>query len=535
MKGLKGLPVIGVGKILIGVVLVALLLVWLASYLIEGPLRQRMESGMNASLKGYSVELRAVDFHPIGFSVTLRDLVIRQDAHPEKPVANFPYLHAHVHWKAVLRGRLVAEFNLKEPQVNINLTQLRSEVKSEVPVEERGWQEAALSIYPLKINLLTIDNGDFVYIDEDPKRPLHLSEINFAAENIRNVYSPEGSYPSPFSLQARIFETGQAWAKGSANFLAEPFPGIETELAVDKVALDYLRPVLSRYNLKMGKGVFSGAGRVEYAPDVKILHLKNLTAYDLHLDYVHAAETAPREERRVEKTKEVAREVSNQPDILVRVDDLHLTGRLGIENKATNPPYRLFVDQLDFRLINLSNQFSHGDAKARLTGVFMGSGRTLATATFRPEDKGPDFDLNVKIEGTRLAAMNDLLRVYGNFDVTGGLFSLYSEIRVKNDQIDGYLKPLFKDLNVYDRRQDKEKGLFRKMYEGLVGGLLDLLKNQPRDQVATRADLSGQVENPRASTWQIIVRLVQNAFLKAILPGFEREVSPDRKEAAKEK
>ncbi len=108
-----------------------------------------------------------------------------------------------------------------------------------------------------------------------------------------------------------------------------------------------------------------------------------------------------------------------------------------------------------------------------------------------------------------------------------GSFSLYSEIQVKNDKIDGYLKPFFKDVDVYDRRQDKQKDIFRKMYEGLVGGVLGLLKNERRDAVATRADLSGQVENPETSTWQIIVNLVQNAFFKSILPGFEHEVSPN--------
>jgi hypothetical protein len=49
--------------------------------------------------------------------------------------------------------------------------------------------------------------------------------------------------------------------------------------------------------------------------------------------------------------------------------------------------------------------------------------------------------------------------------------------------------------------------------------------------VATRADLSGEVEDPETSTWQIIVRLVQNAFFRSILPGFEREASPDREDA----
>jgi hypothetical protein len=37
------------------------------------------------------------------------------------------------------------------------------------------------------------------------------------------------------------------------------------------------------------------------------------------------------------------------------------------------------------------------------------------------------------------------------------------------------------------------------------------------------SDISGSLDEPDTSTWQIIVRLVSNAFVKAILPGFERE------------
>ena len=46
-------------------------------------------------------------------------------------------------------------------------------------------------------------------------------------------------------------------------------------------------------------------------------------------------------------------------------------------------------------------------------------------------------------------------------------------------------------MTVYDTRQDREKTLFRKLYEGLVGCVAKLLKNTPRDEVATRTDLSG--------------------------------------------
>ena len=508
-----------------GIVLIALVGLFFISFVMEGPLRRHVENRMNQSLKGYTVRLPGLDINPIGLSFTLKDLTVLQQAYPDPPVAYFPRVHASLHWRAILAGRLVGELELERPRIHINLAQLRAEAASEVPVKERGWQEAVQAVYPLKINLVTVRHADVVYIDEDPERPLHLSEIFLQANNIRNVYSPDRTYPSEFHLEGRVFGTGRMVVKGNANFLAEPHPGIDADLELKETPLDYFRPVLSRYNFQIRRGVLSASGKMEYAPQVKIVHLKTLTAHKLKLDYVHSAKTAQQEKRRAEETREAAGEVSNEPGVFLRVDDLRLSGDIGMVNRAADPSYRVFLNRMDFHLSNLSNHFREGEARARLNGYFMGSGRTSATATFRPETEGPDFSLGVEIVGTHLPAMNDLLRAYGNFDVVAGSFSLYSEVRVKNDNIDGYVKPLFEDLDVYDRRQDEEKNLFRKIYEGLVGGVSDLLENEPREQVATQANLSGEVEDPQASTWQIIVRLVQNAFVKAILPGFEREVS----------
>ena len=101
----------------------------------------------------------------------------------------------------------------------------------------------------------------------------------------------------------------------------------------------------------------------------------------------------------------------------------------------------------------------------------MGSGATQVQATFRPESKGPDLDLVLGIENTDMRRMNDLLRAFGNFDVIAGNFSMYSEIKIRQGKIEGYVKPLFRDMKVYDHRQDAEKNVFRKLYEGLVGGI----------------------------------------------------------------
>jgi hypothetical protein len=58
-----------------------------------------------------------------------------------------------------------------------------------------------------------------------------------------------------------------------------------------------------------------------------------------------------------------------------------------------------------------------------------------------------------------------------------------------------------------------------------VSGVAKILKNRERDEVATKADVIGRIDNPRVSTVDAVVRLVQNAFFKAILPGFDLEVS----------
>jgi hypothetical protein len=96
-------------------------------------------------------------------------------------------------------------------------------------------------------------------------------------------------------------------------------------------------------------------------------------------------------------------------------------------------------------------------------------------------------------------------------------------LTVKNGTIHGYVKPLFKDVDVYDTEQDQDKALVQQLYEGVVGGTMTVLENRPRNEVATKGELSGPVTSPTMSTWQVVTKLIQNAFFKAILPGFERE------------
>ncbi len=506
-----------------------LLALFVASYVLDEPLRSSIEKRVNGHLKGYSVRLPELHFQLIGGTMTLKGLTVFQAANPEPPIARFPLLRFGVHWGDLLYGRLVAEFQLDRPQIFINLRQMRTEAASPVPLKERGWQQAVEAIYPLKINVVTIRDGSLTYIDQDPARPLQLSRVDLAARNIRNVRSPDKVYPSSFHLETAIFGTGRGTVDGNANFLAEPYPGINARLKLENVPLDYFRPVIARTNLSIRNGLFSGSGRIEYAPNVKVAHLEDLTIRGMELDYVHSAQTAAAEQKRAEKVGQAVKE-TGRSEMLFRVDRLMLAGcTVGMVNENAAPPYRVFLADADLHLSNLSNRFSQGPAEAELQGKFMGSGTARVTAQFRPETNGPDLDLRVRIDDTRLMDMNNLLRAYGNFDMAGGTFSFYSDLQIRNDKISGYVKPFFRHMKVYDRSKDKEKKLSRRFYERLVGSVARLLESRHRGEGATRADISGPVEKPRVSTWQILGRLIENAFFKAILPGFEKEASQPRR------
>lgn len=510
---------------LAGSLAILIILVVALAFFIDEPLRGYVERKMNQNLKGYTVRIGALDLHPLRFSTHLKDITISQDANPDPPIVHIPKLAAGVQWRELLSARIVGDVLVEHPTVHINLKQIRSEAADEVPVQERGWQEAIQAVSLLKVNRLYVVDGDVTYEDEGPFRPLHITQLQVRAGNIRNIRSPEHVYPSNIHLEGTVFDAGKIVLDGQANFLAEPHLGIQSQLTLEHIDLGYFKPIAGRYNIAVQQGALSGAGTVEYAPHTKVVHLQHATIEGMRLDYVHKAQTAVAEKQVAEKMVQTAQEVNNAPGILLRADQLSIVkSTLGFINKAEHPNYRLFVNVHEFRLTNFSNHFSEGPTVGKLSGKFMGSGTTVVTATFRPEKKGPDFDLAVRIEDTQMPSMNDLFRVYGNFDVVAGLFSLYMELTVRQGNVTGYVKPLFKDMDIYDKRQDQDKNLFRKIYEGLVGGVAALLENTPRHEVVTKADISGRIENPQANTWEVLVRLIQNAFFKAILPGFEKEV-----------
>ena len=133
--------------------------------------------------------------------------------------------------------------------------------------------------------------------------------------------------------------------------------------------------------------------------------------------------------------------------------------------------------------------------------------------------------LDAKVIGTNLVTLNDLLRAHGRLDVSEGQLSVFCQVQVHDGRIRGYIKPLFRDVEVYDPRDDRGENVFQHLYEAIVEQLAKVLANRPRQEVATIVDVSGPLKDPDISTLQVIGNLLRNAFVEAILPGFDAERS----------
>ncbi len=522
---------IGIAGWTIASIIIAL---FILSYFIDPFIRARMEKEMNAKLVGYHTQLARAHLQLLTGTLTLYGIKIIQNAHPDPPVADIDELEAQIDLDALLAARIVATFTLYHPKVHIDLAQLETERTNKVPIKKQGWQDAVEAIYPVKINRLKVVDGAATYIDKDPQHPLNLTHLNLIADNIRNVKAPRATYPSAIHLDTIAFDQGKIQLDGNANFFAEPFTAIKAHYWVSNLPLSHFEPVAQRANLNVSGGVLDSKGMVEYSPKVRNVEVYNATVSGINLNYVHMAQTATAEARRAEEVKTAAKKANNQPGLILKVDAAAIkNSRVAYTDQVKNPPYQLFISDLDVHATNISNQYDQGGSTFNVKGKFMDSGDTTMTGNFRPQKQGPDFKINLAIQRTDMMTMNDLLQAYGRLRVARGDFSLYTQMTANQGHVDGYVKPLFSNLQVYNYQKDKNKPVLQQAYKLAVGAVADVFKNRSTDKVATVANVSGKIDQPNVSTWQAVGQLIENAFIKTILPGFDREAKAGRADGTK--
>ncbi|GAA6130103.1 DUF748 domain-containing protein [Halopseudomonas sabulinigri] len=218
----------------------------------------------------------------------------------------------------------------------------------------------------------------------------------------------------------------------------------------------------------------------------------------------------------------------------VRLDRVDINqGVVAFRNFNSEPPVNLYINELDLTVLNLTNakqQEGARDATAEGTALFLGQAPIEASASFDPLVRMENLDLRLRMTDLELPRLNEFASAYGKFDFKAGTGDLVIEAKVRDSQLTGYVKPLLRNVDVFDLDQDvrnEDKGFFRGLWEAVVGGGQQVLQNQKLDQFATRVELSGSIDQADVSPLQAFFGILRNAFVEAFTTRFE-QVQDDR-------
>ncbi|MBI2269121.1 MAG: DUF748 domain-containing protein [Bacteroidetes bacterium] len=202
-----------------------------------------------------------------------------------------------------------------------------------------------------------------------------------------------------------------------------------------------------------------------------------------------------------------------------------MNGQIHYIDHAAKPMVDVALKDVTIKATNLSNVNDSNKllpAHLQATGHAYGGNFTM-NVDFDALNEIPTFDMNAELTELNLVLLNDLLRAYGNFEVTTGRFGLYTEFAAKNGEFGGYVKPLIKDIKVAIWKKDEK--LKQVLWELIVGGAAELLKNNYSDQIGTKVSIKGKFDSPDANMWKAISYLLRNAFVHALKPSIDHSIN----------
>jgi hypothetical protein len=210
---------------------------------------------------------------------------------------------------------------------------------------------------------------------------------------------------------------------------------------------------------------------------------------------------------------------------------LHITflqindGQLRYRDLTATPAVDVFIDHMRLLATGLRNRpgrrTGNKPAHLEIAGDSIGGGHLNITADGRPLARRPEFELHLSLKDVSLPSLNEFLQAYGGIDVRSGSFQIYLEVAARDGRFEGYAKPFFTDMKLGVL---KHKTVLEDMWQVIAGGLVDLLKNQSRDQLATRIPFSGEFGKTEIDSWATIMNMLHHGFIHPLPTGLEHSV-----------
>lgn len=239
------------------------------------------------------------------------------------------------------------------------------------------------------------------------------------------------------------------------------------------------------------------------------------------------------EDEATQQTGEEGQWISVAEDLFpLRIDRIAVhQGKLHFRNFDSEPQVDIFVSQIEGEVQNLTNSTDVADtmvARIDFTALAMDTSELVIEMAFDPSLRNPTFNLDARMLQLPLMHLDSFIDAYAPFDIEAGSIDVVTELAASEGRLQGYVKPIIYNLDVFEWRADVEEdgdNPFRVAWEALVGFVGELLQNQPRDQLATNIPIDGDISSPETSTLAVVMNILRNAFVEAFQANFENTIS----------
>lgn len=227
-----------------------------------------------------------------------------------------------------------------------------------------------------------------------------------------------------------------------------------------------------------------------------------------------------------ENTKQTGVEVDWTKPIkdLMPIDINHVRikdGSITFKDFSSTPQVNLYMHDIEGAVYNLRNVEDDKDSMPstlKIQGRSIGHGNLKVTGRLNILKKVPDMDLLVALEKVNMPALNSYSQAYAAFDFKTGEFDLYSHLMVKNNRVNGYIKPIARHMEVDVLKSENP---LQVVWSAAVAAVIELFTNHTKDQFATQAELQGNLDDFGTDFWETLGGILSNAFIEAIGRGFD--------------
>jgi hypothetical protein len=231
-------------KILVGVLVVVALLVaarLALPYVVADYVNRKL-----AALDSYTGHVGDIDIHLWRGAYSIDDIEIEKEG-AKRPVPFFrsKRVNLSVEWPSLAHGRVVAEAEFREPE--LNLVQGKGESDTQLGGEEQ-WNRRLEELFPFRFNTVRVVDGQVRFLAPgiEARDAITARHVQGVVSNLTNVVEKGKETFADFRITGDVLDGAPARVTGSVDAFA-PKPTFDVNMEVKKVKLPKVNPWLREY------------------------------------------------------------------------------------------------------------------------------------------------------------------------------------------------------------------------------------------------------------------------------------------------